>query len=112
MTEMINSRLNNEDLQELQVFGSRGITGGVDSIGHDDAFKMKQHVLTDAHQANDDDFNSDYANTDDEDYTSMKQKANAARSQKTKSKKKRAAERKVVSQQEYDQDDPALSDNL
>ena len=97
------------------------MNGVMESIDDEDIFKMNQHILTDSNQVNNDnaEFNSNYVNTDDEedDYNQMKQKMNAVRSQKTKSKKrKQSAERKVVSQQEYNQDpnapDPALSDHF
>ena len=120
MTEMINSLINNDDFQEMKV-GRKAMNGVMESIDDEDIFKMNQHILTDSNQINNEnaEFNSNYVNTDDEDddYNQMKQKMNAVRSQKSKSKKrKQSAERKVVSQQEYNPDpnapDPALSDQF
>ena len=66
----------------------------------EDIFNMNQHILTDLNKVDENEFHSNYARSDEEDdyYTLMKQEKNAVRSQKTKSKKRKTAERKVVSQ--------------
>ena len=68
MTEMINSRINNDDLDEMKM-GRKAMNGVMESIDDEDIFKMNQHILTDSNQINNDngDMGSNYVHTDDED---------------------------------------------
>ena len=89
---MINSRINNDDLDEMKM-GRKAMNGVMESIDDEDIFKMNQHILTDSNQINNEncEMGSNYVNTDDEedDYNHMKQNMKADRSQKRKSKKKK-----------------------
>lgn len=47
MTEMINSRINNDDFDEIKI-GRKAMNGVMESIDDEDIFKMNQHILTDS----------------------------------------------------------------